>query len=445
MRTRAGAVPQPGRQPDEAPRGDRNPNGQPPRRRVAITGMGVVSPLGLDLPSTWDALLAGTPGGGPVTRFDASEGFSTRIACEVKGFDPLDHLSKREARRYDRFAQLAVASAAEAMESAGLSGSPPGTPSSAFGVIIGSGVGGMQTFETNCRALIDRGPGRVSPFFVPMFIPDIAAGVVSIRYGLRGPNYATVSACASSAHAIGDAVRLIERGDAELMLAGGTEAAVTPLTVAGFSSMKALSTRNDDPEGASRPFDAGRDGFVIGEGAACLVLEEMEHARARGVEVLAEVMGYGLSGDAHHITAPPPEAKGAQHAMRMAVADAGARPEDVDYVNAHGTSTPQNDAAETAAVKAVLGSRAYDVVVGSTKSMTGHLLGAAGALEAAFCVQVCRTGKVPPTINFAEKDEACDLEYAHGGMMERPVTLALTNSFGFGGHNACLAIRRYDD
>lgn len=415
------------------------------RRRVAVTGMGVISPLGLDVESTWEGLLAGVPGGGPITRFDAGPEFTTRIACEVKGFDPDAYMNRREVRRYDRFAQFALAVADQAMASAGLSGPPPGVPATSFGVIVGSGVGGIDTFESNCRTLVARGPGRVSPFFVPMFIPDIAAGLVSIRYGLQGPNYATVSACASSAHAIADAARYIERGEATLMLAGGTEAAVTPLTIAGFASMKAMSRRNDDPAGASRPFDAGRDGFVIGEGAAVLVLEEMEHARARGASVLAEVAGCGLSGDAHHITAPPPEAHGAQHAMRAALEDAGARPEEVDYVNAHGTSTPHNDATETIAVKAVLGDHAYDMVVGSTKSMTGHLLGAAGALEAAVCVMACRTGSIPPTINFSESDPACDLEYAHGGMIERPVALALTNSFGFGGHNACLAIRRCEE
>jgi len=278
-----------------------------------------------------------------------------------------------------------------------------------------------------------------------MFIPDIAAGVVSIRYGLRGPNYATVSACASGAHAIGEAARHVERGEADIMLAGGAEAAVTPITIAGFSAMKAMSRRNDDPEGASRPFDAGRDGFVIGEGAGILVLEEMEHARARGAEILVELAGYGATGDAHHITAPPPEAQGAQEAMQAALTDAGIDPEEIDYVNAHGTSTPANDPAETAAIKAVLGRRAYDVVVGSTKSMTGHLLGAAGAIEMVMCVMACRTGRIPPTINFAERDEACDLEYAHGGMIERPVSAALNNSFGFGGHNACLVVRRYED
>lgn len=415
------------------------------RRRVAVTGIGAISPVGLDVESTWDALLAGVPGGGPITQFDAGPDFSTRIACEVKGFEPGAYLNRREVRRYDRFAQFALAAADQAMTSAGLSGVPPGVPATSFGVIVGSGVGGIDTFESNCRTLISRGPSRVSPFFVPMFIPDIAAGLVSIRYGLQGPNYATVSACASSAHAIGDAARYIERGDATLMLAGGTEAAVTPLTIAGFASMKAMSTRNDDPEGASRPFDAGRDGFVIGEGAACLILEEMEHARVRGAQILAEISGYGTSGDAHHITAPPPEALGAQNAMRIALEDAGAAPEEVDYINTHGTSTPQNDATETAAIKAVFGPRAYELVAGSTKSMTGHLLGAAGALETVVCIQSCRTGKIPPTINFSERDDSCDLNYAHGGMVERQVSVALTNSFGFGGHNACLVVRRCED
>ncbi|MDE2973570.1 MAG: beta-ketoacyl-ACP synthase II [Gemmatimonadota bacterium] len=414
------------------------------RRRVAVTGVGMVTPVGPDVASSWEALLAGTPGGGPITQFDA-DGYATRIACEIKDFDPLAHLTRKEARRYDRFLQFAVAAADEAMRTAGLAGPPSACPPTAFGALIGSGVGGIATLEANCRILDRRGPGRVSPFFVPMFIPDIAAGVVSIRYGLRGPNYATVSACASGAHAIGEAARHIERGEADIMLAGGAEAAVTPITIAGFAAMKAMSRRNDDPAGASRPFDAGRDGFVIGEGAGVLVLEAMDGARARGAEILGELAGYGATGDAHHITAPPPGAEGAQEAMKAALADAGIGPDGIDYVNAHGTSTPANDPAETAAIKAVLGPRAHDVVVGSTKSMTGHLLGAAGAIETVMCVMACRTGRIPPTINFAERDEACDLEYAHGGMVERPVGAALNNSFGFGGHNACLVVRRYRD
>ena len=413
-------------------------------RRVVVTGLGVVSPLGNDVPTTWEGLLAGRSGAGPITRFETDEDFATRFACEVKDFDPSSFLDAKEARRYDPYAQYALGAAEEAMTMAGLDGAPEGTDAERFGVVFGSGIGGITTLEETHRTLLERGPKRVSPFFVPMFIPDIAAGLISIRFGLRGPNYATVSACASSAHAVGNAVRYIQRGDADAMVAGGAEATITPLTVAGFSSMKAMSTRNDDPERASRPFEANRDGFVIGEGAGALVLESLEHARARGAEVLGEVVGYGLSGDAHHITSPAPEGAGAQHAMRMALEDAGAAPGEVDYINAHGTSTPQNDANETAAIKAVLGEAAYDCVVGSTKSMTGHLLGAAGGLEAVICVQVLREGRIPPTINFEDADPDCDLDYAHDGMRERDVALALSNSFGFGGHNVCLALRRWD-
>lgn len=404
----------------------------------------MVTPVGLDVQSSWDSLLAGKPGGRPISLFDAEE-FSTRIACEVKGFDPVDFMSRKEARRCDRYAQFGVAAAVQAMESAGLSGPPPGCDPSTFGVLIGSGIGGIATLEKNCKTLFDRGPRRVSPFLIPMLIADIAAGLVSIRYGLRGPNYATVSACASGAHAIGDAARYIRNGWAELMVAGGAEAAIAPISVAGFAAMKALSARNDDPEGASRPFDATRDGFVIGEGAGCLVLEEMDRARARGVEILGEVVGYGPTADAHHMTAPHPEGAGALRAMEIALDDAGLTPADVDYVNAHGTSTPLNDKAETGAIKALLGPHAYDIVVGSTKSMTGHLLGAAGGVEAIICAQVCRTGEIPPTINLAVRDENCDLDYAHHGPIRRPVNVALTNSFGFGGHNACLAVIRYEE
>ena len=404
----------------------------------------MVTPVGRDVGSSWDALLAGTPGGGPITLFDP-EGFAARIACEVKDFDPVDWMGRKEARRCDRYAQFGVAAAVQAMESAGLSGPPPGCEAHRFGVLIGSGIGGIATLENNCRTLHARGPARVSPFLIPMLIADIAAGVVSIRYGLRGPNYATVSACASGAHAIGDSARYIQEGRAELMLAGGAEAGVVPIAVAGFSSMRALSTRNDDPPGASRPFDATRDGFVIGEGAGCVVLEEMERARRRGVEILGEVVGYGPTADAHHMTAPRPDGKGALRAMQIALEDAGIAPEDVDYINAHGTSTPLNDSAETGAIKALLGPHAYNVVVGSTKSMTGHLLGAAGAVETVISVLACRTGRIPPTINYATPDDDCDLEYATGGAVDRPVTVALNNSFGFGGHNVCLAIRKYTE
>ncbi len=411
--------------------------------RVVITGLGAITPVGHDVPSTWDALLAGESGAGPITIFEATDDYATRIACEVKNFDPLAFLEKKEARRYDRFAQFGVGAAVEAMRSAGLEGAPAGVAPERFGVIFGSGIGGISTMEAQHDLLRDRGPGRVSPFFIPMFIPDIAAGLISIRFGAKGPNYATVSACASSAHAIGDAFRFIERGDADVMVAGGGEATITPLAVAGFASMKALSTRNDDPAAASRPFDAGRDGFVIGEGAGCVILEALETASDRGATIVAEVVGYGVSGDAHHITMPAPEGEGAQHAMRMAMDDAGLNPEDVDYINAHGTSTEANDRNETAAIKQVLGDSAYSVIVGSTKSMTGHLLGAAGGVEAVVTALICRHGQIPSTINLTDPDPDCDLDYGRDGVVERPVEVALSNSFGFGGHNACLAIRAW--
>jgi 3-oxoacyl-[acyl-carrier-protein] synthase II len=421
-------------------------SGSGEKHRVVITGMGLMLPVGNDLSTAWRALLAGESGGGPITRFEATEDFATRIACEVKGFEPGDYMEKKEIRRNDRFVQFAIAVADEAMASAGLlePESRNGIASDRFGVLFGSGIGGIQTFEDQCRALIEKGARRVSPFFVPMFIPDMASGQVSIRFGAQGPNYATVSACASSGHALGDALRILQRGDADVMLAGGTEASITPLAVAGFSSMKAMTTRNDDPKTASRPFDATRDGFLIGEGAAAMVLETLEHAQARGAEILGELAGYGASGDAYHITAPEPTGMGARIAMREALKDAGAEGSEVDYVNAHGTSTPHNDAMETGAIKALFGEHAYEMVVGSTKSMVGHLLGAAGATEAVICAMVTREGKIPPTINFSEADPDCDLNYAHNAMVERPVQLAISNSFGFGGHNVTLAIRRWE-
>ncbi|MBT7504500.1 MAG: beta-ketoacyl-ACP synthase II [Gemmatimonadales bacterium] len=412
-------------------------------RRVVVTGMGLVSPVGKDLESSWQNMLDGKSGGGPVTQCEVTDEWACRVACEVKGFDPLDHMDRRDAKRQDRVSQFGIAASGEALKSAGLDGLPDGMDPKRFGVIFGTGIGGIKTFEEQHKKMLAGGPKRGSPFFIPMFIPDITAGFISIRWNLQGPNYATVSACASSAHAIGDAMRHIRHGDADMMIAGGSEATITPMTFAGFSSLKAMSTRNDDPEGASRPFSADRDGFVMGEGSGAVVLESLEHAQARGAEIMAEIVGYGLSADAHHITAPPPDGYGAQNAMRMAMEYAGARPEDVDYVNAHGTST-MADAVETSAIKSVFGDHAYNLVVGSTKSMTGHLLGAAGALEGIVSMQACRTGKIPPTINFSGLDPECDLEYAHGGMMERDVKLALSNSFGFGGHNACLAIQRWD-
>jgi len=416
------------------------------KHRVVITGMGLLTPVGNDLGTAWRQLLSGTSGAGAITQFEATEDYATRIACEVKGFDPSRYLDPKEVKRNDRFVHFAIAVAEEAMARAGL-GTPEerkGIRPERFGVIFGSGIGGMYTFEDQTRVLVTKGPKRVSPFFVPMFIPDMASGMVSIRFRAQGPNYATVSACASSGHALGDALRILQRGDADVMLAGGTEAAVTPLCIAGFASMKAMSTRNDDPTAASRPFDAGRDGFVIGEGAGAMVLETLEHARARGADILAELVGYGASADAYHITAPEPTGAGARYAMLAALKDAGAEPQDVDYINAHGTSTPHNDAMETLAIKSVFGDHAKKLVVGSTKSMVGHLLGAAGATEAVICALVTREGKIPPTINFSEADPDCDLDYAHNRLVERPVALALSNSFGFGGHNVTLAVRKWE-
>jgi len=414
------------------------------KRRVVITGMGMVSAVGLDVQSSWAALLEGRSGAAPITLFDATE-YPVRFACEVKGFEPTEYIERKEVKRTDRFSQFAIATSVQAMRQAGLDESRDGIDPERFGVIIGSGIGGMATFEEQTEKMLQRGPGRVSPFFVPMFIADIAAGLVSIRYGAKGPNYCTMSACASGAHAILASVQAIRNDEADIMITGGTEAAVAKMAVAGFANMTALSTRNDSPETASRPFDATRDGFVIGEGAGMLVLEELEHARARGATIIAEVAGYGQSADAYHITAPAEGGEGAVRAMRLALRDAGATPEEVDYVNAHGTSTPANDKNETAAIKTLLGERAYEIVVGSTKSMTGHTLGAAGGVEGVISVLVCRDGVIPPTINTTTPDPDCDLNYATGGRVERPVRLALSNSFGFGGHNVCLAIRRWEE
>ena len=410
------------------------------RRRVVVTGLGLVTPLGNNAADTWSGLIAGRSGAARITRFDPSA-LDVTFACEVKGFDGHAYIERKEARRYDLFLQYGIAAAQMAVDAAGLGGGFPRPQRS--GVLLGSGIGGMQTFEDQTRAFIEKGPSRVSPFFVPMFIPDIAAGIVAIRFGLRGPNYCTVSACASSAHAVGQACRLIQYGDADLMLAGGNEASVTPLTVAGFAAMKALSTRNDDPTTASRPFDRDRDGFVIGEGAGVVVLESLEHAEARGATILGEVAGFGMSADAYHITQPEPNGAGAQLAMRNCLADGHIAPADIAYVNSHGTSTPHGDVAETRAVKAVLGDHARRLVMGSTKSMTGHLLGATGALEFAICVLVIQRGIIPPTINQFQRDPECDLDCAPNRAVERRVDVALSNSFGFGGHNVSLAVRRF--
>jgi len=408
---------------------------------VVVTGCGIVSPLGTDVESTWAALLAGRSGAAPITKFDPAK-LQVRFACEVKGFDPLLYIDRKEARRYDLFAQFALAAAHQAMAQAGLEGKVPDP--NRVGVVMGSGIGGMQTYEDNCAAYLLKGPDRVSPFFVPMFIANMAPGLVSMRYGLKGPNYATVSACAASAHAIGESFSLIRSGVADAMVTGGSEAAITGLSVAAFSNMKAMSTRNDDPATASRPFDKDRDGFVLADGGAVLVLESLEHAQKRGATILAEVLGYGLSGDAYHMSAPAPEGEGAQRAMRMCLEDAKVPGSRVGYINAHGTSTPQGDIAETQAVKKVFGAHARELIFGSTKSMTGHLLGGAGALEFAISMLVATTGKIPPTINQFSVDPACDLPSAPNTMVERPVDVAISNSFGFGGHNVTLAVRRFD-
>ena len=405
-----------------------------------VTGLGLVTPVGNSTEETWTSLLAGKSGAAPITKFDASK-YQVRFACEVKGFDPLAYMDKKEARRYDLFVQYALGAAHQAVTQAGLEGKFPDPERT--GVVIGSGIGGMQTFEEQCAVFLTKGPDRVSPFFVPMFIPDIAAGLVSIRYGLNGPNFCTVSACASSAHAVGESYELIKAGKANCMVTGGAEAAITGLTIAGFQNMKALSTRNDAPEQASRPFDKERDGFVLGDGAAVVVLESLTHARNRGATILGEVLGYGLSGDAHHMTQPAPAGEGAQRAMKDCLVDGNIDPSTVDYINAHGTSTELGDIAETQAVKAVFGDQARKLVFGSSKSMTGHLLGGAGGLEFVVSLLAASTGKIPPTINQVTPDPDCDLDSAPNTAVERPVRVALSKSFGFGGHNVTLAVRAF--
>ncbi|HEY8425836.1 MAG TPA: beta-ketoacyl-ACP synthase II [Limnochordales bacterium] len=412
------------------------------RRRVVVTGMGVVSPIGIGLDAFWSALVEGRSGVGPITRFDAS-GLDCRIAAEVHDFEPERYMDRKEARRTDRFAQFALAATAMALQDAGLDDKLP--LGERAGAVIGSGIGGMETWETGHRTLLERGPGRVSPFTVPMMIPNMAAGLVSIRFGLMGPNRCTVSACASGADAIGDAFRIIQRGDADLMVAGGAEAAITPFSIAAFAAAKSLSTRNDDPPRASRPFDRDRDGFVMGEGAGILVLESLEHARARGARIHAEIIGYGATGDAFHITQPAPEGRGAARAIKAALDDAGIGPEAVGYINAHGTSTEYNDWYETAAIKQVFGEHAWRIPISSTKSMTGHLLGAAGGVEAIACVLAIERGVIPPTINLEHPDPRCDLDYVPNAARPARVDVAISNSFGFGGHNAVLVFRRYEE
>lgn len=409
-------------------------------RRVVVTGLGILSPVGNTLDAVWEALLAGRSGTGPITRFDA-DGFASRIAGEVRGFDPRDRLEPKEARRTDRFIQLAVAATQDALAHAELeitSGN-----ARRVGVLLGSALGGIETAERELRTLAERGPGRVSPFFIPMFLADMGSGYVSIVTGAKGPNFATLSACASAAHALGEAAEIIRRGDADVMLAGGAEAPVTPGSVAGFCALGALSTRNDEPESASRPFDSTRDGFVIAEGAATLVLESLEHAVRRGAPILAELTGYGATGDACHIVQPDPEGAGAAEAMEIAIAGAGLAPSDIGYVNAHGTSTPLNDRLETLALKRVFGEERVPPV-SSTKALTGHLLGAAGAVEAVFTVLALTRGVLPPTWHLRQPDPECDLDYISDGPRRAEVRHAMSNSLGFGGHNVSLVFSRYD-
>ncbi len=406
-------------------------------RRVVVTGLGLITPVGLDTESTWEALVEGRSGAGPITQFDP-EGFAVRIACEVKGFEPERWMDRREIRRFDRFVHLSVAAADMALESSGLEIDE--SNAERVGVVIGSGIGGLNMIQDQHSVLLEKGPRRVSPFFIPGAIINMCSGVIGIRTGAKGPNSATVTACSTSAHAIGDSLLYIRHGYADAIIAGGSESVISPLTVAGFASMRALSTRNDEPERASRPWDRDRDGFVIGEGAAVVILEELEHARRRGAPILAEVLGFGMSGDAYHISAPCEDGDGAIRVMRATLEDAGLVPEDVDYINAHGTGTPLGDRVETLAIKQVFGDHAKRLAVSSTKSMTGHLLGAAGALELAVSVLAVDRGVVPPTINLDEPEPENDLDYVPHTARELPVRVALTNSFGFGGTNACLAV-----
>ena len=412
------------------------------KNRVVVTGIGIVSPLGLDRRSTWTSLIAGESGVAAIAAFDP-EGYQTTIAAEVKGFEPEGIVGRKQARRMDRFVQLAAVAALEAVEHSGITISP--NTRDRVSVMIASGIGGIITLSNQVGVLNRRGPSRISPFLVPMMLPDMASGQVSIMLGAKGPNYATVSACSSGADAIGQALEVLQEGDADVVLAGGAEAAVCPIGVAGFNACHALSTRNDDPQAASRPFDAERDGFVIGEGAAVLVMESLSSAVSRGAAPIVEVVGYGSTADANHITQPAPEGEGAARAMNIAIRKAGLQPDEIDYVNAHGTSTPLNDKYETMAMKGVFDEYAYNIPISSTKSMTGHLLGASGALEAAISSMAIAEEIIPPTINLQNADPECDLNYTPNKSQRKRVNAAMSNSFGFGGHNASLTFRRYED
>jgi len=407
-----------------------------------VTGIGILCPLGLDAATTWKALIVGESGIDYITLFDP-ELFDTKIAGEVKGFEPTTYISQKDARRMDRFAQLAVASSLQAVEQAKLKITPSNQNS--IGVIFGSGIGGLITLSEQIKILLEQGPSRISPFLVPMMTPDMAAAQVSILLGAKGPNFCTTSACSSGADAIGVAGEIIKRGDAQAMIAGGSETIITPIGVAGFNALKALSTRNDQPKLASRPFDAERDGFVIGEGAASLLLEDLSFAQKRGVPILAEVLGYGASGDAFHITQPALNGEGAAQAMKKVLNKAGLKPTEVDYINAHGTATPLNDKVETQAIKAVFGDYAYKIPISSTKSMMGHLIGSAGAVEAAITVMAIQNDIIPPTINLTHPDPECDLDYVPNVARPAKVTTALSNAFGFGGHNSVLAFQKYTE
>ncbi len=411
-------------------------------RRVVVTGLGALTPIGNNVDELWKALLNGENGASLITKFD-TEKFTTKFACEVKNFNVEDYIDKKEAKRMDPYAQFAVATSIMAMEDANFDLDT--IDRERFGVIYGSGIGGMETFEAQTKNYLTGGPRRISPFFIPMMISDIAAGQISIRFGLKGPNYATTSACATSTHAIADAFFIIQRGSADAMISGGAEASITPMALGGFNSARALSAWNDRPKEASRPFDKDRSGFVMGEGSGTLVLEELEHAKKRGAKIYAEIIGAGLTGDAYHVTAPAPEGEGAYRSMREALRDGGIKPEDVDYINAHGTSTYLNDLNETKAIKKLFGEYAYKVAISSTKSMTGHLLGAAGAVESIAAILAINNSIVPPTINLDEPDPECDLNYTPKVAVEKNIDYAITNTFGFGGHNSTLLFKKYSE
>jgi len=411
-------------------------------RRVVVTGVGLLTPLGIGTETSWQAIRTGKCGIGPITQFDASA-FSCRIAGEVKGFDPSNYIEKKEIKKMGRFIQFAIAAAEFALKDSGLKVYPENAEQ--VGVYIGSGIGGFEVIEREHQTLLECGPRRISPFFIPATIVNLASGYVSIRSGAKGPNSATATACTTSAHSIGDSFRLIQRGDADAMICGGTEACITPMGIGGFAAMRALSTRNEEPERASRPWDRDRDGFVVGEGSGMLVLEELECARARGAKILAELVGYGMSADAFHVTAPPPDGEGAFRVMRNSMRDAKIEPEEVDYINAHGTSTEAGDKAETMAIKRAFGDHAYRLAVSSTKSMTGHLLGGAGGLEAGITVLAIRDQIAPPTINLENPDPVCDLDYVPNQARPMNIDYALSNSFGFGGTNGSLIFKKYQE